>query len=462
MIIMGVLDINLNVIKKELNKEITIEELEEILFKLGLEIEGVEENILKIDITAERSDLLSPNGFLRALKAYCGVKDTTKYVAQKSNYVVHVDKSVQKVRPYTVCAVVQDLKINHEKIKEIIWAQEKLHQTLGRNRKEAAIGIYPFSKISFPVSYLAKPKSKISFVPLGFNKDMSVDEIIKKTTAGKEYSFLIKDQESCALFIDSNNKILSMPPIINSQETGQVTTETKEVFIECSGYNLKRLNQILNIIVCMFIDFGGTVHSVEVTYLKKEVDFSNKTTIARSLPYLVQEKQSLDMSYNTPDLSYKKINVSLNNMNALLGTNIETKQAIELLEKMNLFSKKKKKDILEVLIPPYRTDILHEVDVADDLSRAYGFSNISLRHPSIYTIGELTKKTELQDKIINTMTSLGFQEVIPLALSSKKEMVEHFCVSDEDVVYLGYSKDKTVDAVVSWLPIFCRFCSYKR
>ena len=142
--------------------------------------------------------------------------------------------------------------------------------------------------------------------------------------------------------------------------------------------------------------------------------------------------------------------VSLENINKLIGINIEQKQAIELLERMLYKVKKKGKEKLEIFIPAYRTDVLHEVDVADDLSRAYGFSNIVERFPRISTIGSLKNISFVQDNIINTMTSLGFQEVMLLTLSSKKEMIDNFEIDDKEVIKLGYSKDKTLDVIVSW------------
>jgi phenylalanyl-tRNA synthetase beta chain len=449
---MAILEIKFNVIKEELNdKELSLEKLEEILFNFGLEIEGQEEDLLKIDITADRQDLLSPNGFLRAIKAYCNIPSQKEYSAKKSDYKVMVDRSVLEVRPHTVCAVIKNLNLNEEKLKEIINAQEKLHQTLGRKRKEGAIGIYPLSEINFPITYKAQEKEKISFAPLGFQEKMSFEDILQKTNPGKEYAHLVKDNSMCALFVDSKDNVMSIPPIINSQKTGEVKKSTKEVFIECSGNNLKRLNQLLNILVCMFIDLGGDAYSVTIEYPKKNLEAPNESTIARSLPYLIQEKFCVDYNQITPNLLEDKMMVSLENINKLIGINLDQKQAIELLERMLYKVRKKGKDQLEVLIPPYRADVLHEVDVADDVSRAYGFSNIVIKFPRISTIGRLTKKSIVQDNIISTMTGLGFQEVMTLTLSSKKEMIDNFCIDDKDVVKLGYSKDKTLDVIVSWL-----------
>ena len=55
--------------------------------------------------------------------------------------------------------------------------------------------------------------------------------------AYKDYAYLLEGKKKYPVFIDSAGKILSMPPIINSEETGRVTEKTKDVFIECSGFS---------------------------------------------------------------------------------------------------------------------------------------------------------------------------------------------------------------------------------
>ena len=423
---MAVLDITFSELKEKINKDISLEELEDVLFNFGLEIESynLESNDMKIDITADRPDMLSLEGFTRAINCYLGLESAKEYKIKKSNYKVIVDESVKNVRPFTVCAVIKNLDLNDSKIKQLIWAQEKLHLTLARKRKVGAIGIYPLNKINFPIYFKASKGEDIKFIPLGETKVMTGLEILKNHPTGVEYSSLLNGLDKFPYFIDSNNEILSMPPIINSQKTGQVEISTKEVFIECSGFNLERLKQILNILVTMFSDFGGDIYSVEVEYNSEKLV--------------------------TPNLNYSKKIVSLDYLNKVLGTNLDLDSACKLLNKMLYICKKKGKD-LEILVPAFRSDILHDVDIADDLARAYGFSNIELKFPKISTIGELLDESVLQYNIINTMAQLGYQEVTPLSLSSKVEQFDNFNTIGENYLELGYSKDKTLDVIINWL-----------
>src|SRR5574344_929892 len=101
-------------------------------------------------------------------------------------------------------------------------------------------------KINFPIFFVAKKPEDIKFIPLGETKELNGKEILKETDTGKAYASLLESKDKFPIFLDNSGKILSMPPVINSEETGKVTENTKEVFIECSGFDRNRLNQILD------------------------------------------------------------------------------------------------------------------------------------------------------------------------------------------------------------------------
>lgn len=429
---MAILDTSLKNINKNINKELDINSLEQILFDFGLEIESynAESDELKIDITAERSDLLSEVGFLRALKTFLEIEPVKEYKAKPSEYILNIKNSVKKVRPYSVCAVVKNLNLNEEKLKQIIWAQEKLHQTIGRKRSVAAIGIYPLDKINFPINFLSKKPKEISFVPLGELEEFNGLDILEKNETGITYAHLLKNQENYPIFEDSSNKILSMPPIINSEEVGKITVETKEVFIECSGFNLVRLNQILNIVSCMFADLGGEIYQMNINL----------------------DSEYLEKKIITPSLELKKMLINIEDLNSILSTTLTVDEIEKHLKKMQYQVKKINKEKIEVTIPPFRIDVMHMVDVADDLARSYGFNNIVFKQPNISTIGQLTKETKTQDDIISIMTNLGYTQVSPYSLCSKKEQFEDFLLSENDsVLEIDYSKERNMDSLVTWL-----------
>ena len=264
---MAIVKFNKKIFEKEIGK--LTDEMQEKISMFGTPVEEINEKEIKVEIFPNRPDFLSYYGFKRSFLPFLGKKTGLlsigvhpkgakkyKIYNPEKNYKVTIDPSVKDIRPFTACAIVKDLKLNDEKIKEIIEIQEKLHLTIGRKRKKLAMGIYPLDKINLPITFKAIEPDKIKFTPLESNREMSGLEILQKHPTGKEYAHLLTGKIKFPIFVDSKNQILSMPPIINSKDVGHINNQTRNVFIECSGFDLELLKKTLNIIVTILADMG--------------------------------------------------------------------------------------------------------------------------------------------------------------------------------------------------------------
>jgi len=384
---------NIKIPKKNFEKDIgkLDKEMQNKIAMFGTTLENFDEKEIELEIFPNRPDLLSYQGFKRSFLAFLEKKTgLQKYNLNKpeKDYKVIIDSSVKEIRPFTACAIIKELNLDDEKIKEIVEIQEKLHTTIGRKRKKLAIGIYPLEKVKLPIYYTALEPDKINFIPLESQKIMSGLEILQKHPTGKEYAQILAGKAKFPIFIDSNKNILSMPPIINSQLTGKVTKDTKEVFLECSGFDFKILNKCLNIFITTLADMGGKIYQMELKYSKKQI---------------------------TPDLNPEKEKISIENANKTLGLNLNEKQVKILFEKMGYNYSKP-----YVEVPAWRMDILHEVDLIEDLAIAYGYENFKPEIPKISTIGQENPKEPLKRKISEILTGLGMLEVSNYHLTSKK------------------------------------------
>ena len=161
----------------------------------GTPLESLTDEEVELEISANRPDLLSAYGFLRAFQAYKGKKTGLK------KYTVAHD---------TVCAVVKNLSLTDATLKEMIQLQEKLALTLGRQRRKFGIGVYPLEKINFPARYEARKPADIEFIPLGFTKPMNAHQILQKHPMGKAYAHLLNGAERFPIFTDAKKQILSL------------------------------------------------------------------------------------------------------------------------------------------------------------------------------------------------------------------------------------------------------------
>jgi phenylalanyl-tRNA synthetase beta chain len=285
---MPTITLNKEVFEKLVGKKLPIDKLKDRISMIGTDLEGIEGNEINVEIFPNRPDLLSEQGFARAFSSFVGVKTGLReYKVEKSGEKVIVDKSVKDVRPYTACAIVKGIKFDDEKIKEIVQIQEKLHVTYCRNRKKCAIGVYPFEKIKPPIKFIAKKPNEIKFQPLEAYKEMTGQQILSQHPTGKEYGHLLEGMSKFPIFIDSNNQVLSMPPIINSEQTGKISNKTTDVFVECSGFDFNVLQKCLNMIVAALADMGGRIYSMELdVYGKKQ-----------TTPNLKPEEMKVDIAY---------------------------------------------------------------------------------------------------------------------------------------------------------------------
>src|SRR3989344_3658806 len=173
----------------------------------------------------------------------------------------------------------------------------------------------------------------------------------------------------------------------------------KDIFIESTGPDLKTSKKIMNIIVSALADMGGKIYSIEC----------------------IQQDGKKE---NIPDFTPESMKISLNNVNKLIGLDLKEKDLEKLLPKMGYDYKSGK-----VFIPAYRTDILHEVDIIEDIAIAYGYDNLTPEIPTVSTIGEESHESKMQTKIGNILSGLNILEISSYHLI-KNEEADLFSLQD--------------------------------
>lgn len=401
--------LNKKVVENLIGKKIPEEELKDRISMLGTDLERINGNDIEVEIFPDRPDMLSEQGFARALSSFLGQKTgLLEFNTKPSGEKIIIEKSVSKVRPYTACAIVRGLKFDDEKIREVIQIQEKLHVTYGRNRKKCAIGVYPMEKIKFPITFFAEDPKKVKFLPLESpgNREMNGIQILGSHPTGREYGHLLEGLNKFPFFKDANGEILSMPPIINSHKTGRISEETKDVFVECSGFDYNVLAKCLNMVVTALYDMGGNIETLELEY----EDFKGKKETIVS-PIFSPEEMDLNLDY----------------VNSRLGLKLNENECIELLSRMGYgYNKKSKK----VLVPSYRADVLHMIDLVEDIAIAYGFENFDEIIPKVATIGQEEPLAILERQVAEMLIGLKINEMYTYAISNDKVMSKKMSLID--------------------------------
>jgi len=403
---MPTVTLNKTVFEELVGKKLSLDELKDRISMLGTDLESIEDDKITVEIFPNRPDLLSEQGFARAFSSFIGVKTgLRKYNVQKSGHTVIVDRSVA-MRPYTACAIVKNLTFTDERIREIMQMQEKLATTHGRSRKKSAYGVYPLKNISFPITYIAKDPRTVMFQPLGFDKKIPANQVEELHPTGQKFKHIASGWEKNPFFIDAKSNVMCMLPYTNSDDTGKVELTTKEVFIECTGNDFQNVTKALNMFVTMFAEMGGQIYSLDIKYPDKIV--------------------------TTPDLTAKRMKLDLSYINQRLGLSLSEKKAQELLEKMGYGYEKG-----DVLIPSYRADILHQVDLMEDIAIAYGYENFEEVIPNVSTIGKEDPFDVFCRRVREILVGALLLEVKNYHLMMKDELREKMDVSLEPVALIN-------------------------
>jgi len=361
------------------------------------DVESLEADAVSIEVKdSNRPDIWAVEGIARALRGYLAVGRAREIrVAGRSSLKVVIDKSVKSIRPFISTAVVKGLQPTDEALKSWINLQEKLDRTYGRKRKRASIGFYQADLIHSPLSYTVANPDMITFAPLRSEKKQSLREIVETHPKGSEYGEIISQFEAWPILVDGRNNVLSLPPVINSNDLGRITTGTRNILVEVTGTNSETVHNTLKIVVSSLAERGGRIYSCLEIY-----------------PYGTPRKLV------SPDLSPTPASLPLSKINKLLGTSVRLKEASRFAERAGYRVRRATGDTIHLEIPCNRTDIMHSVDIMEDIAIAMDINMLKPEWPRIWTVGNLARETNETETVAEIMIGLGFQEVLTYALTS--------------------------------------------
>jgi phenylalanyl-tRNA synthetase beta chain len=388
-----------------LGKKVPMEELVEIIPMMGADIGRIDYTQMDIEFFPDRPDMYSVEGVARALRSFLELETgLKKYDVGDSDVRLIVDPTVNEVRPYIVSGLVRGVTMTDFFIQSLMDMQEKLHLTLGRKRAKVAIGVHDYRDIEPPFTYKAVDPESVQFVPLGKSETMDLEEILRKHEKGKDYAWTLEGFMRYPIIMDANNEVLSFPPIINGTLT-TVTEDTKDIFLDLTGTDMNAVNQALNIISTALAERGGKIERVEVVYQ--------------------------DESIKTPNLEPSKMDMELNYLNSMLGTDISLEEAGGYLEKMGFGTEIGNNNIV-TSIPAYRGDILHPIDLVEDVAISYGYMNFTSELPHKLTFGQPLELVDFCNKVRVIMVGFGYNEIVTLTLSNEREQFENMGIEAQD------------------------------
>ncbi len=400
---MPTIELKVERLERLVGKKLDLKELEYDLQGISLDLEDIneKEQKVKVEYSPNRPDFSSPEGIARALKGYYEIEEgLPSFDVISGDIVLNVDPSVKKVRPYIVCGIIRDIDLDEDEVATLMNIQEHLHWAVGRDRRKVAIGVHDLDKVVSPYRYTAVKPDSVSFVPLhGDGYPMNLEEILLLHEKGIEYAHILEGKEVYPIIFDSNNEVLSFPPVINGVLT-TVTDETKNLFLDLTGTDFNAINLALNILSTTLADMGAKLETVKVNY-------EGESEIV------------------TPNLEPKKWEVNVDYINSVIGLNLSTSEMIKCFKKVRMDAEKsKKKGHLDVVVPAYRGDLMHPIDFTEECAIGYGYFNLPL---TIHEggIGQYHPIQDYSNRIRKIMIGAGYLEVINFILASSDKQFNY-------------------------------------
>ena len=429
------IDVNEELFFKTLGRRFNREELAQLLTAAKAELDDWPEGegVLRIECNdTNRPDLWSTMGLARQLSVYLTGKvpsypffSRLGQVRQAGDRRVVVDAGLQGIRPYIASFVAEGVAVNDALLKEIIQSQEKLCGNFGRKRKMIAMGVSRADLISWPVHYDAADPDSTRFVPLDFDKPMSMREILAAHPKGREYGPIVAQFPKFPLLSDGKGEVLTFPPVINSALIGGVRVGDRQLFIDLTGPDLSTILTAASIAACDFADMGFTILPVRVEY-------PFDTPLGRSIvtPFYFQKETTLEVSEAAKRL----------------GEPFTPDEAAAAIRRMGNTVRVEGKRLI-VAPPEYRNDFLHPVDAIEEIMIGRGMDSFAPVMPRDFTVGRLTAGEEFGRLARETMVGLGYQEMIYGYLGSKRDFVERMGIPSGEVLEIANAMTESFEIV---------------
>jgi phenylalanyl-tRNA synthetase beta chain len=324
---------------------------------------------------------------------------------REAEHRVIVDAAVADVRPYIGACIARGVTVDERLLTQLVQTQEKVCEVFGQKRKGIALGVYAADRLAFPLKYTAVAPGETSFVPLGMEESLTLRQIVELHPKGQRYGDIVADHARWPLLMDDAGTVLSFPPVINSRDVGEVKPGDSELFLEVTGTDLRMVALVVNILAVNLADRGARIEPVETVY-PEATAWGPKVTLPRHL-----------------DLT---VTVPLSEFARALGTDVA---AVEAARELTAYGYEAAAEnggdpAVRVTVPPYRDDILHPVDVIEDLAIAMGYERFEPRMPAEFTVGSLLPIERLSDRVREAMVGLGFQEVLGNVLVAREELTD--------------------------------------
>ena len=402
--------------------EHNIDDVDHRLPLLGTDIDRCDEETLDIEIFPNRPDLLSAETLSLAMRGFLHNQETLSSESLDSSGIeLDVEPELSTIRPIILGAVVRGLEMKDDEemddfIKQLMDHQEKLHFALGRGRRRASIGVHDLHTLQPPFVVKAVNRTH-SFVPLAMTEPMTIDDILTTHPKGVDYAHLLEGMDQVPIIEDAKGKVLSFPPIINGAHT-TVQSSTRDLFIDVTGWDRRACESCLMLVALQAKERGGTIETIQINDCNgKEEVLPNWTPVHHRVP------ARLVSTILGRELSDDELHNAMIRMGGTFTGRTPAK-ADEISDDGSMQFAGDGEDMLGFDMPRWRFDLLHPVDIVEDLAIGHGYEDLGNDVPKAPMNAIPRSDDHLRRRIRTSMQGMGFMQIQSLTLSNDEDQFD--------------------------------------
>jgi phenylalanyl-tRNA synthetase beta chain len=389
---------------------------------IGCCVEGSDEEEIEVEVFPDRPDLLSAETMAHAVRPFLhGATAEPKLATVEGSIAMTVDPSLEGVRPVIFGAVVRGVDTGHngetrdQFIQGLMDHQEKLHFALGRGRKRSSVGVHDLATLHPPFRVVTVP-ADYEFIPLAMEKPMSIEQILKKHPKGVDYAHLLDGFDKFPVILDAAGDVLSFPPIINGAHT-TVTESTTDFFIDVTGWDKRACEASLLLVCLSFAARGGTVETIRLTGLDGvERNCPNGSPKTHRLPKALLE-EILGREFSDGEVAQ-----ALNRMGGRLVRRRVVTDGPRVRDRWAEAAAGEDEYLIEM--PRWRADILHPVDLVEEVATGVGYEDLGVATSNQSSAGIALPKMTLHRRVRESLQGQGLHQIQSLSLSNESDQFD--------------------------------------
>ena len=377
---------------------------------------GVENDyVIEIGLTPNRTDAFSHIGVARDLAAALSFRTKKEVELNLPKLTTHDSRLTTDfqvtIENTTACPKYLGIILQNIKVTESpAWLKNRLK----------AIGQKPINNIvditNFVLHEFGQPLHAFDLKEIKGNK-IIVKNLPAKTKFTALDNSVVELHEEDLMICDGESNGMCIAGVYGGAQSG-VKDSTTSIFLESAYFDPKTIRRT------------STRHGLRTdaaTHFEKGIDPAVTQTALLRAVQLISELAGGEVASEIYDVQSKtfepfKVTLEYKNIKRLTGANISKEDAKKILALLEIQVAVENETTLELLVPPYRTDVTREADVIEDILRIYGFNNVVI--PTKLNASVNFSKSFDADKLYNntadTLVNFGFYEMMNNSITKSK------------------------------------------